>query len=79
MSKVVPAGYILTDDAIKEIVTSGSEWARLNTEWQQATGEAKAKTDASMHGGLTSRAIGSPTRRFASGLTLPPSIRACMR
>jgi hypothetical protein len=41
MSKVVPVGYILTDEAIQELVTAAPDWQRLNAEWQQATGDAK--------------------------------------
>jgi hypothetical protein len=41
MAKVVPVGYILTDEAIKELVTADAKWRQLNDEWQRATGEAK--------------------------------------
>ena len=43
MSKVVPVGYILTDEAIQELVTAAPDWQRLNAEWQQATGDAKQR------------------------------------
>jgi hypothetical protein len=41
MSKVVPVGYILTNEAIKELVTADPKWRQLNDEWQRATGQAK--------------------------------------
>ena len=43
MPKVIPVGYILTDEALKEHVTADPEWQRLNAEWQQAEGDAKQK------------------------------------
>jgi hypothetical protein len=43
MPKVIPIGYILTDEALKEHVTADPEWQRLNAEWQQAEGDAKQK------------------------------------
>lgn len=42
-ARVVPVGYILTDDALRELVTGDPEWQRLNGEWEHATGDAKAK------------------------------------
>lgn len=42
-ARVVPVGYILTDDALRELVKTDPEWQRLNGEWERATGEAKAK------------------------------------
>jgi hypothetical protein len=40
-ARVVPVGYILTDEALKELVTTNREWRRLEVEWELATGEAK--------------------------------------
>lgn len=42
-ARVVPVGYILTDDALQELVTTDPEWRRLDGEWMQATGDAKAE------------------------------------
>src|SRR5471032_976551 len=41
-ARIIPVGYILSGEAINEIVTSNPECARLFAEWQQASGEAKA-------------------------------------
>ena len=47
-ARVVPVGYILTDEALQELVTSDPEWQRLDAEWKQATGDDKnqARHDA---------------------------------
>jgi hypothetical protein len=43
MSRIVPVDYILTDEAINEIVGADSHCRRLNAEWRAALGNAKSK------------------------------------
>jgi hypothetical protein len=48
-ARVVPVGYILTDEALRELVTTDPEWERLDAEWKQATGDAKTKARQDAH------------------------------
>jgi hypothetical protein len=41
MSRVVPAAYISTDDAINELINSNPDWCRLSEVWESADGAAK--------------------------------------
>lgn len=40
---IIPVGYILTNEAIEELVGADPHHRRLKAEWQAATGQAKAK------------------------------------
>jgi len=48
-ARIVPVGYILTDEALQEFVTSDPVWRRLDAEWKQATGDAKRKARQDAH------------------------------
>lgn len=43
MSRIIPAEYVLTDEAIDELVGADPHFRRLKAEWLAASGEAKNK------------------------------------
>jgi hypothetical protein len=42
-ARIIPVGYILSDEAIEELVGADPHHRRLRAEWLAATGEAKSK------------------------------------